>query len=129
MIAASRASIDSGLLPLTEVSVVTPNSRDLFCLFLKTLSGTTVVSAASAGNSVTTGQAEDAQMADAAGNISSEHESDEADHAMSESEEVVLDDDTIRLTMEFTGLPRHQVIDLLLHNDGDPDAVMAQLFP
>ena len=68
-------------------------------------------------------------MADAAGNISSEHESDEADHAMSESEEVVLDDDTIRLTMEFTGLPRHQVIDLLLHNDGDPNAVMAQLFP
>lgn len=82
-----------------------------------------------AGDRVASGHADDVQMADAAGNISSEHESDEADHAMSESEEVVLDDDTIRLTMEFTGLPRHQVIDLLLHNDGDPNAVMAQLFP
>ena len=84
-----------------------------------------------AGNRIVSGHAEDIHMADAAGNISSEHESDEArsDHVMSESEELVLDDNTIRLTMEFTGLPRHQVIELLQHNDGDPDAVMAQLFP
>ena len=69
-------------------------------------------------------------MADAAGNISSDHESDGqgSDAAMSEHA-VVLSDGVIRITMEFTGLPRHQVIDLLLHNDGDPTAVMAQLFP
>ena len=75
----------------------------------------------------------DIRMADAAGNISSDHESDDhgqhSDAAMSEADEVVLSDDVIRITMEFTGLPRHQVIDLLLHNDGDPTAVMAQLFP
>ena len=70
-------------------------------------------------------------MADAAGNISSEHESEEAhsDDAMSEPEEVELNEMTIVTTMEFTGLPRHQVIDLLLHNEGDANAVMAQLFP
>ena len=73
----------------------------------------------------------DVHMADAAGNISSDHESDGqgSDAAMSEHDEVVLSDDVIRITMEFTGLPRHQVMDLLLHNDGDPTAVMAQLFP
>lgn len=69
-------------------------------------------------------------MADAAGNISSDHESDGgSDAGMSEHDDVVLSDDVIRITMEFTGLPRHQVMDLLLHNDGDPTAVMAQLFP
>ena len=67
----------------------------------------------------------------AAGNISSDHESDGqgSDAVMSEHDELVLSDDVIRITMEFTGLPRHQVMDLLLHNDGDPTAVMAQLFP
>ena len=75
--------------------------------------------------------ADDVHMAAAAGNISSDHESDGqgSDAAMSEHDEVVLSDDVIRITMEFTGLPRHQVMDLLLHNDGDPTAVMAQLFP
>lgn len=69
-------------------------------------------------------------MLDAAGNISSDHESDGQDSDVgSEHDEVVLPDDVIRITMEFTGLPRHQVMDLLLHNDGDPTAVMAQLFP
>lgn len=75
--------------------------------------------------------AADVLMADAAGNISSEHDSEGAhsDDAMSEPEEVELTEQTIITTMEFTGLPRHQVIDLLLHNEGDPTAVMAQLFP
>ncbi|DBB18106.1 TPA: hypothetical protein ACH3X3_003084 [Trebouxia sp. C0006] len=75
--------------------------------------------------------AADVVMADAAGNISSEHDSEGAhsDDAMSEPEEVELTEQTIITTMEFTGLPRHQVIDLLLHNEGDPTAVMAQLFP
>ncbi|DBA87458.1 hypothetical protein WJX77_001718 [Trebouxia sp. C0004] len=75
--------------------------------------------------------AADVVMADAAGNISSEHDSEGAhsDDAMSEPEEVELTEQTIITTMEFTGLPRHQVIDLLLHNEGDPSAVMAQLFP
>ena len=71
-------------------------------------------------------------MADAAGNISSDHDSEDeqSDDAMSEPEqEVTLTDHTIRTTMEFTGLPRHQVIELLLHNEGDPNLVMAQLFP
>ncbi len=71
-------------------------------------------------------------MADAAGDISSEHDSEEvhSDDAMSEpEEEIALSDEIIRTTMEFTGLPRHQVFDLLLHNDGDPNAVMSQLFP
>lgn len=30
---------------------------------------------------------------------------------------------------EFTGLPRHTAIELLLANGGDPTAVLAQLFP
>lgn len=72
-------------------------------------------------------------MADAAGNISSDHDSEDeqSDDAMSEppEQEVTLTDHTIRTTMEFTGLPRHQVIELLLHNEGDPNLVMAQLFP
>ena len=76
------------------------------------------------------GMTGDVHMPDAAGNISSDHESDgQGSDAMSEHDEVVLSDDVIRITMEFTGLPRHQVMDLLLHNDGDPAAVMSQLFP
>ena len=52
-----------------------------------------------------------------------------SDAGMSEHDDVVLSDDVIRITMEFTGLPRHQV--MKLHNDGDPTAVMimAQLLP
>ena len=73
-------------------------------------------------------------MADAAGNISSDHENDQeeghhSDDGMSDSDELVLSEDIIIMTMEVTSLPRHQVIDLLLHNDGDPQAVLAQLFP
>lgn len=74
----------------------------------------------------------DTRMADAAGDISSDHEQDERNHSddnMSESDELVLSEDIIIMTMEVTSLPRHQVIDLLLHNDGDPQAVLAQLFP
>ena len=75
-----------------------------------------------------------ARMADAAGNISSDHMSDQqdSDAAMCKPDELVLSDDVIRttVTMEFTGLPRHQVIDLSLHNDEDPTstAVMTHLF-
>lgn len=69
-------------------------------------------------------------MADAAGNISSDHDDEhQSDDLMSESDELVLSEDVIIMTMEVTSLPRHQVIDLLLHNDGDPQAVLAQLFP
>ena len=76
------------------------------------------------------GMTGDVHMPDAAGNISSDHESDgQGSDGMSEHDDVVLSDDVIRVTMEFTGLPRHQVMDLLLHNDGDPTAVMSQLFP
>ena len=76
----------------------------------------------------------DALTLDAVSNISSDHESDEGEEhsevAMSEPEdEVVLSEDITRLTMEFTGMPRLQVIDLLLHNNGDPARVMAQVFP
>lgn len=80
------------------------------------------------------GVAGDISMADAAGNISSDHENDQeeghhSDGGMSDSDELVLSEDIIIMTMEVTSLPRHQVIDLLLHNDGDPQAVLAQLFP
>lgn len=76
----------------------------------------------------------DTRMADAAGTISSDHdneqdEGNQSDDGMSDSNELVLSEDIIIMTMEVTSLPRHQVIDLLLHNDGDPQAVLAQLFP
>ena len=38
-------------------------------------------------------------------------------------------DDAILTVCEFTGLPRHAAIELLLMHGGDPTAVLAHVFP
>jgi NACalpha-BTF3-like transcription factor len=98
--------------------------------------------AASGGSLVAAAIAAEAQEALAAAGevpvpgvreVTSESEGDEMDE---DSEEDEFADDgagvpesAIVTVCEFTGLPRHTAIELLLVHGGDPAAVLAQMFP
>ena len=55
-------------------------------------------------------------------------ELDDADQDEIGSQDLPLSEANIITVMEFASLPRHEAINLLLNNGGDPNAVLAALY-